>query len=64
MEYETNTMTKEQFEKFTDFFDANIGTDYEVNEDPEDSNKVYVVCFELDNNEVNKLRKFENEMIK
>lgn len=61
LHYETQLMTKEQFEEFTEYFDYWIGTDYEVNEDPAGSGKVYCVCFELSQNEVNQLRTFENE---
>ena len=61
MEYETQLMDLKEFEEFNEFFDAEIGTDYEVNEDPAGTNKVYCVCFELTPSEVNKLRKFENK---
>jgi len=58
--YETELMDKNEFEEFCEFFDKNIGTDYEVNDDPAGSDKVYVVCFELNHQEVDQIRKFEN----
>jgi hypothetical protein len=64
MEYETQLMNKEQFEEFTEFFDAYVGTDYEVNEDPAGSDKVYCVCFELNPSEVVMIREFENKGMK
>ena len=57
--YETELMSKEQFSEFVEFFDKEVGTDYEVNEDPAGSDKVYCLCYELNNSEVTKLRKFE-----
>lgn len=62
LHYETKLMNQEQFENFTDFFDKEIGTDYEVNEDPAGSDKVYCVCFELKQSEVNEIRNFENNL--
>ena len=62
MEYETGPMDKEQFSEFVKFFDENIGTDYEVNQDPDLDDKVYVVCFELEPKEVRMLEDFENNL--
>ena len=62
MEYETGPMDKEQFSEFVKFFDENIGTDYEVNQDPDLDDKVYVVCFELEPKEVKVLEDFENNL--
>lgn len=62
MEYETGPMDKEQFSEFAKFFDENIGTDYEVNQDPDLDDKVYVVCFELEPKEVKMLEDFENNL--
>lgn len=58
--YETCPMNREQFGEFVKFFDENIGTDYEVNPDPDFNDKVYVVCFELEPSEVEMLEKFED----
>jgi|GEM_PF-5058659 len=62
--YETALMNKEQFGEFVEFFDKEIGTDYEVNEDPAGSDKVYCVCFELNQSEVVMIREFENKGMK
>lgn len=62
MEYETGPMNKEQFSEFVKFFDESIGTDYEVNQDPDLDDKVYVVCFELKPKEVRMLEDFENNL--
>ena len=64
MEYETELMNKEQFAEFAEFFNACVGTDYEVNEDPAGSDKVYCVCFELNQSEVVMIREFENKRMK
>ena len=58
--HETALMSKEQFGEFVEFFDKEIGTDYEVNEDPAGSDKVYVVCFELKNSEVTAICEWED----
>lgn len=58
--YETKLMDKSEFAEFIEFFNTNIGTDYDINEDPAGSDKVYVVCFELTHQEANQIRKFEN----
>ena len=62
LNYETISMNKEQFCEFIKFFDENIGTDYEVNADPQFEDKVYVVCFELEPNEVSMLEDFEETL--
>ncbi len=59
--YETGLMDQKQLEDFVEFFDRNIGTDYEINYDPAGSDKNYVVCFELELSEVKKLRDYEND---
>ena len=59
--YETGLMDQNQLEDFVEFFDRNIGTDYEINYDPAGSDKNYVVCFELELSEVKKLRDYEND---
>jgi hypothetical protein len=58
--YETELMDKDEFAEFCEFFDKYIGTDYEVNDDPEGSDKVYIMVFDLTVSEVRSLREFEN----
>ena len=59
--YETGLMDHEQLEDFIEFFDSNIGTDYDVNDDPAGSDKFYVVCFDLDTPELEMIRNYEND---
>ena len=59
--YETGLMDQKQLEDFIEFFDENIGTDYEINYDPAGSDKNYVVCFDLDIPELEVIRNYENE---
>ena len=60
--YETGPLDKEQFGEFVTFFDEHIGTDYEVNEDPDLEGKVYIVCFELEPEDVRMLEDFKNNL--
>jgi len=58
--YETDLMTKEKMKTFCKFLDDEIGTEYEQNED--DENSWYVMVFDLTMKEVKKIREFEIEL--
>lgn len=49
---QTGTMTQEELAKFVEFFDSEIGADYEIHADPAGGDKVYVVCLELRHHEM------------
>lgn len=58
--YETDILTYEEKRKFLKWFDEEIGTDYEVNNDPSgEIGKYYIVFFDLTPGEVNKIRSWE-----
>lgn len=59
--YETELMTPEELEDFVEFFDRNIGTDYEINDDPDGSDKSYVMCFDMDIAELEMIRNYEQD---
>jgi len=59
--YETGTLTLNQKNQFIKWFDKEIGTESEVNE--EDFNKFYIMFYDLTPNEVKKIRNYENEVI-
>lgn len=59
--YETSdNLTKAQVKEFLTWFDKEIGTDYEVNENGWDENRFYIVFFDLEIPEVFKIREYEN----
>ena len=60
--YETDDdYTAVEMKVFTDWFDKEIGTDYEVNESASGkTDEFYTVFFEMNNTEVDKLKCFEN----
>lgn len=57
--YETKLMSTEKLEKFLMYFNDAIGTDFEINEDPDGSDDHYVMCFELEAHEVRMLSDYE-----
>ena len=60
--YETQVMDNKKIRKFINWFDKEIGTENERNED--DVNTSYVVCFDLTYSEVQKCRDYENKLEK
>ena len=60
--YETQVMDNKKIRKFINWFDKEIGTEIERNED--DENTSYCVCFDLNNSEVQKCRDYENKLEK
>jgi len=63
--YETNdTYSAAQIKVLTDWFDKNIGTDYEVNESASGlEDEYYVVFVDLTVKEVEMLRDYENNLL-
>ncbi|NPA64478.1 MAG: hypothetical protein GXO16_05845 [Epsilonproteobacteria bacterium] len=57
---ETDLMTREEMAEFVRWFDENIGTEREVNED--EPGRFYVVVFELTPAEEKKVLKFLEEL--
>ena len=60
--YETQVMSNSKVRKFIKWFDEEIGTENERNEDDESTS--YVVCFDLNMEEVKKCREYENKLEK
>jgi len=58
--YSTQIMTIGQADDFLDWFDKNIGTETETDEDGDD--RASVTCFELTSKEVAMCRNMENEI--
>jgi hypothetical protein len=50
-----------QISQFLEWFKYEIGTDYEINDNNFD---YYIVFFDLESNEVDKVRSFENKLRK
>lgn len=60
--YETQVMSNGKVRKFQNWFDKEIGTEIEKNEDDESTS--YLVCFDLTISEVKQCREFENKLEK
>ena len=60
--YETQVMNNSKVRKFIKWFDKEIGTEHERNEDDESTS--YVVCFDLTMSEVKQCREYENKLEK
>ena len=59
--YETNSLTGKQADTFKEWFDREIGTDIDQDDDGEGGH--VITCFELTANEVSKCRYFETKKI-
>jgi len=59
--YETDRLTLSQKNQFNEWFDEEIGTESETNE--QDFNTFTIMFFDLTPREVEKIRKYEREII-
>ena len=58
--YETDILSTKERDQMLKWFEEEIGTDYECNEDPSgEIEKYYIVFFDLERDEVNKIRSWE-----
>lgn len=58
--YETGELNYHQKNNFKKFLDKEIGTDFEVNDNGD--NTYYIVIFDLTNEEVENIRDYENSL--
>lgn len=58
--YETQTISYKKAMAFIQFHTKNIGTEYELNKTA-DIGKYYILFVDLESNEVDKLRDYENK---
>lgn len=58
--YETDILSKEEKNKMVKWHEEEIGTDWEVNEDPSgEPNKYYILFFDLTMEEVSMIKSWE-----